>query len=93
MTNFYVYYRVDDRSVEAVSLSVQSLFNKIKAQTQIQGRWLRRRDDPSTYMEVYEGVADGKAFEALLERETAEFGLPRKTETFVDVPDRPRMAR
>ena len=93
MTNFYVYYRVDDRSVEAVSLSVRNLFSKIKAQTQIQGRWLRRRDDPSTYMEVYEGVADGKAFEALLERETAGFGPPRKTETFVDVPDRPRMAR
>ena len=93
MTNFYVYYRVDERSIEAVSLSVQKLFGKIKEQTQIQGRWLRRRDDPSTYMEIYEGVVDGKAFEALLERETAAFGLQRKTETFIDVPDRPRMAR
>ena len=93
MTNYYVYYRVDERSIEAVSLRVQSLFRKIKEQTRIQGRWLRRRDDPSTYMEVYEGVADGKAFEALLERETAAFGLQRKTEIFIDVPDRPRVAR
>ena len=93
MTNFYVYYRVEDRNVEAVARSVESLFRTVKEKTRIEGKWLRRRDDPSTYMEVYEGVADGKAFEALLERETAAFGLPRKTETFVDVPDRPRMAR
>jgi hypothetical protein len=93
MTHFYVYYRVDERSIAAVALSVEALFRKVKEKTQIQGRWLRRRDDPSTYMEIYEGVADGRAFEALLERETAAFGLPRKTETFVDVPDRPRMAR
>ena len=93
MTNFYVYYRVEERNVDAVALSVESLFKTVKEKTRIQGKWLRRRDDPSTYMEVYEGVTDGKAFEALLERETATFGLPRKTETFVDVPDRPRLAR
>jgi len=93
MTNFYVYYRVEERHVDAIALSVESLFRTVKEKTRIQGKWLRRRDDPSTYMEVYEGVADGKAFEALLERETAAFGLPRKTETFVDVPDRPRLAR
>jgi hypothetical protein len=93
MTNFYVYYRVEERNVEAVARLVESLFKTVKENTRIEGKWLRRRDDPSTYMEVYEGVADGKAFEALLERETATFGLPRKTETFVDVPDRPRLAR
>jgi hypothetical protein len=44
-------------------------------------------------MEVYEGVGDEKAFEAALEREAAALGLARKTETFIDVPDRPGVAR
>ena len=38
---------------------------------------MRRRDDPSTYMEVYEGVRDAKAFEALgqnLRGETVKLG-------------------
>jgi hypothetical protein len=49
----------------------------------VRGRWLRRRDDPSTYMEVYEGVRDEAAFEALLEREGARLGVQRKVERFV----------
>ena len=54
---------------------------------------MRRRDDPLTYMEIYEGVSDEKAFEAALEHEGAALGVARKTETFIDVPDRPRVAR
>jgi hypothetical protein len=36
-------------------------------------------------MEVYEGVADDKAFEALLAREAAGLGLERRVERFVCV--------
>ena len=43
-----------------------------------------RRDDPSTYMEVYEEVKDAAAFEALLEREGAKLGVQRKLERFVN---------
>ena len=91
MTNYYVYYRVQE--VDSLRPEVEKLFQRIKAETRIQGRWMRRRDDPSTYMEVYEGVSDEKAFEAILERESASLRLARKTETFIDVPDRPGMAR
>ena len=91
MTNYYVYYKVNEP--DSFRLKVEALFRKVEAETRIQGRWMRRRDDPSTYMEVYEGVSDGKAFEALLARETASFGIARKTETFVDVPRRPGVAR
>jgi hypothetical protein len=46
---------------------------------------MRRRDDASTYMEVYEGVKDERAFEALLDREGAKLGLARRVERFVCV--------
>jgi hypothetical protein len=44
---------------------------------------MRRRDDPSTYMEVYEDVQDVPAFEAALAREGARLGVERKLERFV----------
>jgi hypothetical protein len=44
---------------------------------------MRRRDAPTTYMEVYEDVRDERAFETLLERETAKLGLERHVERFV----------
>ena len=54
-----------------------------RGETGVRGRWMRRRDDPLTYMEVYEDVNDEQAFEALLEREAARLGLERKVERFV----------
>lgn len=44
---------------------------------------MHRRDDPTTYMEVYEGVQDEAAFERLLEREGAKLGVQRRLERFV----------
>jgi hypothetical protein len=55
----------------------------VKQKTGVSGRWMRRRDDPSTYMEVFEGVKDEAAFEALLESEGAKLGLQRKVERFI----------
>ena len=83
MTNYYVYYRIDAGRVDAFRLSVQELFKAIESKTGVRGRWMRRRDDPSTYMEVYEGVADEAAFEALIEREGAKVGPNRRVERFV----------
>ncbi len=83
MTNYYVYYRVEAGQIEALRLSVLDLFKVIENKTGILGRWMHRRDDPLTYMEVYEGVNDEAAFDALLERESARLGLVRKIERFV----------
>jgi hypothetical protein len=83
--NYYVYYKLEaDRLPPARSL-VKELFDKIEKQLGVRGRWMRRRDDPTTYMEVYEGVKDEAAFEALIEREGAKLGVPRKLERFVSV--------
>ncbi|HLX80103.1 MAG TPA: DUF4936 family protein [Burkholderiales bacterium] len=83
MTNYYVYYRVDARRLDALRSSVQDLFKIIEREAGVRGRWMRRRDGPTTYMEVYEGVKDERAFEAVLEREAAKLKLERKVERFV----------
>jgi len=44
---------------------------------------MHRRDDPATYMEVYEDVKDEEAFEAVLEREGARMAVQRRVERFV----------
>jgi hypothetical protein len=49
----------------------------------VRGRWMRRRDDRGTFMEVYEDVRDAAGFEAVLERESAKLGLQRKLERFI----------
>lgn len=83
MTSYYVYYRVDPARVEAVRGAVHALFDAIERDTGVRGTWMRRRDEATTFMEVYEGVADEHAFEAALARESAALGLERKTERFI----------
>jgi hypothetical protein len=81
--NYYVYYRIDPTRLRHLWPQVQQLFLTIEKETGIRGRWMRRRDDPATYMEVFEGVKDEAAFEALLEREGARLGVQRKIERFI----------
>ena len=81
--NYYVYYKVTPEQLPALQKEIYRLFDVLEKQTNIRGRWMRRRDDPATYMEVYEGVKDEAGFEALLEREGAKLGLQRKVERFI----------
>ena len=85
MTNYYVYYRIDAARFDSLRIEIENLFGKIQKEFGIRGRWMRRRDDPATCMEVYEGVCDTAAFEALLERESKAFGLQRRNEIFTDI--------
>ena len=63
--------------------AVQRLFALVERECGVRGRWMHRRDDPTTYMEVYEDVKDTALFEALLEREGAKLGIQRRLERFV----------
>lgn len=83
--NYYVYYKVPPEKLTEIEGLVRALFSLMEKQCGVRGRWMRRRDDASTYMEVYEGVQDEAAFEALLEREGAKLGVPRKLERFLCV--------
>ncbi|OGA72916.1 MAG: hypothetical protein A3G81_22690 [Betaproteobacteria bacterium RIFCSPLOWO2_12_FULL_65_14] len=84
--NYYVYYRLSPDQVASARRAVQSLFGAVEKACGVRGRWMRRRDDPSTYMEVYEDVKDEAAFEAVLWREGAKLGVPRVVEAFRNEP-------
>ena len=80
--NYYVYYKIEPARLEELRSAIEVLFSEIEKKTGVRGRWMRRRDDATTYMEVYEGVADEKSFEAILEKESASLGLQRRVERF-----------
>jgi hypothetical protein len=84
--NYYVYYKLSPAQAAQARGVVQSLFDAVEKACGVRGRWMRRRDDPATYMEVYEGVEDEAAFEAALEREGAKLGVPRMVEAFRNEP-------
>ena len=84
MNHYYVYYKIAPDQIPRLREAVQTLFKTIEKQCGVRGRWMHRRDDSSTYMEVYEEVKDAAAFEALLEREGAKLGVQRKLERFVN---------
>jgi hypothetical protein len=74
---------VDLARLAEMRAGVGRLFAVLERECGVRGRWMHRRDDPTTYMEVYEDVKDEKAFETLLEREGAKLGVPRKLERFI----------
>jgi len=81
--NYYVYYKLDAGRVEAARVLVNQLFQIVKERFGVHGRWMRRRDDPATYMEVYEGVKDEAGFEAVMDTEGPRVAPNRRLERFI----------
>ena len=89
--NYYIYYRVAPSEAARARTVVDAVQSALRADTGIRGRLLRRDDDPSTWMEVYETVADPLRFEAALDRLLAQHGFDscvapdahRHTERFI----------
>jgi quinol monooxygenase YgiN len=85
--HFYVYYKFDPVRIEEVRAVVDALFAEIRSTTGIQGEWQRRRDDPSTFMEIFANVPDADAFGRTLQAALdkvgfTRLGFPRITEIF-----------
>jgi len=72
MLNYYIYYRVAPSVTARVRTVVDSVQSALAQDTGIRGSLLRRDDDPSTWMEIYEAIADPLRFEAALERLLAQ---------------------
>jgi len=64
--NYYVYYRIPAGNAERARAAVASLQRELAGATGIGGQLLRRRDDETTWMEIYEGVEDEARFVATL---------------------------
>ena len=90
--NYYVYYRVPAANAERARAAVLSLQRELADATGIGGQLLRRRDEKTTWMEIYEGVEDAPRFEAKLAELVERHGVkallapdsPRKQEVFRD---------
>ena len=78
---------MDPARLSELRAGVERLFSAIERECGVRGRWMHRRDDSATYMEVYEGVKDDAAFQAVLEREGAKLGVRRTLEVFT--PEKP----
>ena len=64
--SYYIYYRVPAENAARARAAVSALQRELSDITGIGGRLLRRRDDESTWMEIYENVLDSGRFEAEL---------------------------
>lgn len=93
MEHWYVYYKVSAADAFAVAKRVQAMFNAL-GEDGPRGRLLQRADAEDgevTLMEVYEPVADGRAFAAALESALRTSGLApgvvarRRIERFKDL--------
>jgi hypothetical protein len=73
--NFYIYYRVPVQNAERARIAVNELQRELSGVAGISGRLLRRRDDETTWMEIYENVQDGARFEAELASLVERHGL------------------
>lgn len=78
-THFYVWYTVAGE-LDAAVRTVDRLFDAVSARTGVAGRLLARRDEPSTWMEIYEHVADAGAFERALAELVRDIGADRLAE-------------
>lgn len=67
----YVYYRIDPAQAARAADRIAALLRAMAAYCSQPPRRLVRCDDPSTWMEIYDGVGDFSVFEVAL-RTTAD---------------------
>lgn len=89
--SYYVYYRVSPARRGAAESAVAELFSELHEAQGVVGRLACRRDDPDTWMEIYEDVGEPQAFCSALEQAVLKGGIndclmpgsTRMTEIFV----------
>ena len=73
--SYFVYYRATPDHAAGIAALVRGMQAKLEAATGIAGRLLWKDDASGTWMEIYEGVAIGAAFEEELQRAAQQAGL------------------
>ncbi len=75
MYHYYIYYRVAEHNADEAELLIRSMQARLACRSGINGRLLKKRDEPGLWMEIYEKVADPQAFERLLSQAVDEFDI------------------
>ncbi len=79
MKHAYVYYRIDPAHAPLAARGTDALLHALARYCGQPPRRLKRCDDPSTWMEVYEDIADFAAFSAALDLAVLDFGCAAYT--------------
>ncbi|ARU32248.1 hypothetical protein CAP31_11530 [Sulfuriferula sp. AH1] len=74
MLHYYIYYRVHSDDPETEQL-IRGMQVRLGCRSGQYGNLVKRRDDPLTWMEIYEHVSDSATFEQQLARAVAEFDV------------------
>jgi len=73
--SYYIYYRVAAEQSAACASATQKLLTALHEKTGIQGRILKKRNEPLLWMEIYEPVTDEAKFEWELAEAVAASGI------------------
>lgn len=73
--SYYIYYRVDADKTAACAAATQQLLTTVHEKTGVQGRVLKKRNEPLLWMEIYEQVTDEAQFEWELAEAVAASGI------------------
>lgn len=66
MIHYYIYYKVDPARHVAARDAALRVIAAVRAACALEGRLLRRSDDPDTWMEIYENVPEPTALDAAM---------------------------
>jgi phosphoribosyl-dephospho-CoA transferase len=73
--SYYIYYRVDVAQADACADAAEKLLAAVHERAGIQGRILKKRNEPLLWMEIYGPVADEAKFEWELAEAVAASGI------------------
>ena len=73
MTSAYVYYRIDPEQIALAAARIDALLGAMAMYCDATPRRLSRCDDTTTWMEVYEGIADFAVFAKALDTAAQTF--------------------
>ena len=73
--SYYIYYRVDADKAAACATATQQILAILHKNTGVQGRVLKKRNEPLLWMEIYEQVTDEAQFEWELAEAVAASGI------------------
>lgn len=75
MLHYYIYYRITREAHDEFRKRVTAMQARLVSQAGVAGKLLVRCDDPQTWMEIYENVADKARFEAALDAAVQHYEL------------------